>query len=98
MADEIKVELYCIGDRLAWPAGPDREAGEGVVEAPLPPTATDPQPRYRVRRFVGAVQTDETLDLAHGVVTRVPRWESQMERDERLRYHRGVAPGWNEPI
>jgi hypothetical protein len=98
MDDKIRVTLYCTGDRLAWPAGPQREAGEGVVEEALPPTATDPQPRYRIRRFIGAVQTDETLDLAHGVVTLVPRWESHMDREERLRYHRGSATGWNEPI
>jgi hypothetical protein len=98
MADEVEQEMYGEGDRLAWPAGPGRAAGEGVIEEPLPPSATDPQPRYRVRLFIGGVQTDERLELAHGVVTRVPRWEAQMDREERLRFHRGLAPGWNEPI
>lgn len=86
------------GDRLAWPEGPDREAGEGVVVELLPATAADRRPRYRVRVFHDGLQTDEEIVLPEGLVTRVPRWEVHMERDERKRYHGGQAAGWTEPI
>ncbi len=87
------------GDRLAWPRGPQRPAGEGVVSELLPPTRTDRQPRYRIRVFIGSRPSADEIILPEGVVFRVPRWEAQMERDERLGFHRdGLALGWNEEI
>lgn len=89
---------YGVADRLAWPEGPGRDAGEGVVEELLPPTAADRRPRYRLRVFRDGLQSDDEIVLPDGLVTRVPGWERNMERDERLRFHGGQAAGWTEPI
>ena len=86
------------GDRLAWPEGPDREEGEGIVAELLPPTPADRQPRYLLRVFRDGEQTEEEITLPEGILTRVPRWQLHMTLDERRRYHGGRAAGWNEEI
>jgi hypothetical protein len=86
------------GDRLAWAEGPGREAGEGVVVELVPATAADRQPRYRLRVFRDGAQTEDEMVLPQGILTRVPRWEPSMSRDERRRFHGGRAAGWNEEI
>lgn len=93
------IHQHARGDRLAWPQGLRRAAGEGVVAELLPPTRTDTQPRYRIRVYIGTTPSADEIILPEGVVFRVPRWEAQMGRDERLDHHRGgLALGWNEEI
>lgn len=89
---------YAIGERLAWSDGPDRDAGEGVVIELVPPTQADRQPRYRLAVFHEGKQTDPQIVLAEGLVYLVPRWAVHMDREERLRHHRGSTLPWNEPI
>jgi hypothetical protein len=89
---------FGVGERVAWSAGPHREEGEGVVGALLPPTPEDGQPRYRIRVFVDGRQSETELELVQGVLCEVPRWALQMPREERLRFHGGVTPPWNEEI
>ncbi|HEX6037269.1 hypothetical protein [Longimicrobium sp.] len=84
--------------RVAWSDGPGREAGEGVVIELLDPTRADGQLRYRIAVFLDGKQTAEEIVLPHGVVYPVPRWRVHMDREERLRYHRGSTLPWNEPI
>lgn len=86
------------GDRLAWSDGPGRESGEGVVVELLPPTKADRQPRYRLAVFRDGKHSDERIVLPQGVVYAVPRWEKDMDREERLRHHSGSTLPWNEPI
>lgn len=86
------------GDRLAWTEGPGREAGEGVVSELLAPVPADGQPRYRLRVFQGGRQSEEEIILPEGVVFAVPRWEGEMEREERLRHHSGQTLLWDEVI
>ena len=73
-------------------------AGEGVVVALLPPTPEDGQPRYRIRVFVDGRQTEGEIELVDGVLFEVPRFADRMSREERLNYHSGVTPPWNEEI
>lgn len=89
---------FGVGERVAWSAGPHREEGEGVVGTLLPPTPGDGQPRYRIRVFVDGRQSEEEVELVQGVLYEVPRWALQMPREERLRFHGGVTPPWNEEI
>lgn len=93
-----KTHRFGVGERVAWSAGPHREEGEGVVAELLPPTPQDGQPRYRIRVFVDGEQTEQEIELVDGVVYGVPRWAGQMERDDRLRFHQGRTPPWNEEI
>lgn len=97
-ADSTREHRHEPGDRLAWTDGPGREAGEGVVAELLPATRTDRQPRYRLRVFCGSRQSEEEIVLPEGVVFVVPRWDGQMEREERLRHHGAQTLPWNEPI
>lgn len=87
-----------VSQRVAWSVGPNREAGEGVVVALLPPTPEDGQPRYRIRVFVDGRQTEDEIELVDGVLFEVPRFADRMSREERLNYHSGVTPPWNEEI
>lgn len=89
---------FGVAQRVAWSAGPNREEGEGVVAELLPPTPRDGQPRYRIRVFVDGVQTDQEIELVDGVVFEVPGWASEMGREDRLRFHQGRTPPWNEEI
>ena len=98
MSDTEPQHEHGPGDRLAWPEGPGREAGEGVVEKLLPPTAADRRPRYQLRVFRDGAQTDEVIVLPDGLVTRVPGWRNSMDPEERRRFHGGTAAGWAEPI
>lgn len=90
--------VHAPADRLAWLDGPGREAGEGVVVELLPATKADGQPRYRLAVFRDGKQSDERIVLPQGVVYAVPRWEKDMDREERLRHHGGSTLPWNEPI
>jgi hypothetical protein len=90
--------LHGHGDRLAWTEAADRSAGEGVVVALLPPTRADRQPRYRLCVFRDGKQSPEEIVLPEGVVFPVPRWASEMEREERLHHHSGGTLPWNEQI
>jgi hypothetical protein len=89
---------FDVGQRVAWSAGPHRNEGEGVVAKLLPATPQDGQPRYRIRVFVDGQQTEQEVELVDGVVFEVPRWAPQMSREERLRFHQGSTPPWNEEI
>jgi hypothetical protein len=89
---------YALGDRLAWSDGPGREAGEGVVIGLMPPSDTDSQPRYHLGVFRDGQQSDRRIVLPEGVVYPVPRWAVHMDREERLRHHRGSSLPWNELI
>lgn len=89
---------FGVGQRVAWTDGPNRDEGEGVVADLMPPTPQDGQPRYRIRVFADGQQTEQEIVLVDGVVYEVPRWAGQMERDDRLRFHQGRTPPWNEEI
>ncbi len=92
------IHRFEVAQRVAWSAGPHREEGEGIVAALVPATPQDGQPRYRIRVFVDGTQTEQEIELVDGVLFEVPAWAGDMERDERLRYHQGRTPPWNEEI
>lgn len=89
---------FGLWQRVAWSDGPNRTEGEGVVVELVPRTPQDGQPRYRVRIFVDGSQTEAEIVLVDGVLYGVPRWSVEMSREERLRYHRGITPPWNEEL
>jgi hypothetical protein len=95
---EPRVHRFGPGERVAWSAGPRRQPGEGVVAALLPPTVADGQPRYRVHEFVDGRPGETEIDMVQGVLYDVPRWAVEMPREERLQFHQGVTPPWDEEI
>lgn len=95
--NEVK-RSFGVTDRVAWTDGPNRTEGEGVVAKLLPPTPEDGQAQYRIRIFVHGRQTDDEIELVDGVLYSIPCWTVQMPREERLRFHQGMTPPWNEEI
>jgi hypothetical protein len=87
-----------VTDRVAWTDGPNRTEGEGVVAKLIPPTPEDGQVRYRIRIFVDGSQTCDEIELVDGVLYPIPCWTVQMSREERLLFHQGMTPPWNEEI